>query len=48
MIDINNTATNGYILCSECNFNGLENNGDWDGIDAWMPMPEPYKKDGAE
>ena len=23
---------------------GLENNGDWDGIDAWMPMPEPYKK----
>lgn len=25
---------------------GLENNGDWDGIDAWMPKPEPYKKEG--
>ena len=24
MIDINNTATNGYVLCSECSFNGLE------------------------
>lgn len=23
---------------------GLENNGDWDGVDAWMPKPEPYKK----
>lgn len=27
---------------------GLENNGDWDGVDAWQPMPEPYKKGGAE
>lgn len=27
---------------------GLENNGDWDGVDAWMPKPEPYKKEGAE
>lgn len=27
---------------------GLENNGDWDGVDAWMPKPEPYKKDGEE
>lgn len=27
---------------------GLENNGDWDGIDAWMPKPEPYKKEGTE
>jgi hypothetical protein len=25
---------------------GLENNGDWDGVDAWMPKPEPYKKGG--
>ena len=24
---------------------GLEENGDWDGIDAWMPLPEPYKKE---
>lgn len=27
---------------------GLENNGDWDGVDAWMPKPEPYKKGGIE
>lgn len=25
---------------------GLEINGDWDGVDAWMPKPEPYKKEG--
>lgn len=25
---------------------GLEGNGDWDGVDAWMPLPEPYKKEG--
>ena len=25
---------------------GLEGNGDWECIDAWMPLPEPYKKDG--
>lgn len=24
---------------------GLENNGDWDGIDAWMPLPKPYKSE---
>lgn len=23
---------------------GLETNGDWEGVDAWMPKPEPYKK----
>jgi hypothetical protein len=23
---------------------GLEGNGDWEGIDAWMPLPEPYKE----
>ena len=27
---------------------GLEGNGDWDGVDAWMPKPEPYKKEGEE
>lgn len=21
---------------------GLEGNGDWDGVIAWMPLPEPY------
>jgi len=26
----------------------LETNGDWDGIIAWMPLPEPYKKEGEE
>lgn len=25
---------------------GLESNGDWNGITAWMPLPEPYKKEG--
>lgn len=23
---------------------GLEENGDWDGVDAWMPLPETYKE----
>lgn len=23
---------------------GLEGNGDWEGIYAWMPLPEPYKR----
>lgn len=27
---------------------GLENNGDWNGVDAWMPKPEPYKVGGKE
>ena len=27
---------------------GLYGNGDWDGVDAWMPVPEPYKKEGDE
>lgn len=27
---------------------GLEAYGDWDGFDAWMPKPEPYKKEGTE
>jgi len=25
---------------------GLYTNGDWEGIDAWMPKPEQYKKGG--
>jgi len=25
---------------------GLEGNGDWDGVEAWMPLPEQYKKEG--
>lgn len=27
---------------------GLEGNGDWDGVIAWMPLPEPYKNEGDE
>ena len=27
---------------------GLEGKGDWDGVDAWMPKPEPYKKGGKD
>lgn len=23
---------------------GLEENGDWDGVVAWMPLPEPFVK----
>ena len=31
----------------ECGY-GLEENGDWDGIVAWMPLPEPYGGGEAE
>ena len=27
---------------------GLESNGDWDCITAWMPLPEPYKRSEDE
>lgn len=27
---------------------GLEANGDWDGVEAWMPKPERYKKEGDQ
>ena len=30
--------------CDDCY--GLEEGGDWDGVLAWMPLPEPYKKGG--
>lgn len=46
------TSFGRYVKEDICSYDeygcGLENNGDWDGIDAWMPMPEPYKKGGAE
>ena len=38
----NDALLNGF------NTYGLEGNGDWEGIDAWMPMPEPYKKGEEE
>lgn len=32
-------------ICSwDEDFCGLEYYGDWDGVDAWMLPPEPYKK----
>jgi len=41
-----------YVHEDICSWNedccGLENNGDWDGVDAWMPKPEPYKKEGEQ
>ena len=27
---------------------GLEGNGDWDDVIAWMPLPEPYKEETWE
>lgn len=27
---------------------GLEERGDFDNVLAWMPLPEPYKEEGAE
>lgn len=27
---------------------GLEERGDWDGVLAWMPVPEPYKPETEE
>ena len=27
---------------------GLENRGDWDGVTAWAPMPDPYKEAGND
>lgn len=34
----NDVTDGGYTLF------GLEENGDWEGINAWMPLPEPYKR----
>ncbi len=34
-----------YIDCiSGFNSYGLEKMGDWSGVTAWMPMPEPYEE----
>lgn len=36
-------------ICSwDEDFCGLEFYGDWDGVDAWMPKPEPYKEGGTK
>ena len=35
-----------WISMDKCEIDGgcygLEGNGDWDGVIAWMPLPEPY------
>lgn len=40
-------SDHGYVCTDICTFDGqgywLEGKGDWLDIDAWMPMPEPYK-----
>lgn len=28
-------------------FRSLEESGDWEGVTAWLPAPEQYKKEGA-
>lgn len=43
----------GHIYLDRCEIDpdygyGLEENGDWDGIVAWMPLPAPYKKEGEQ
>lgn len=36
-----------WISMDKCEIDGgcygLEGNGDWDGVIAWMPLPEPYE-----
>ena len=42
------TFKSGYVNMDICEIDGglygLEGNGDWDGIIAWMPLPEPYSE----
>ena len=43
----------GFVSIDTCVYDpdygyGLEENGDWDGVTAWMPLPEPYKKGGEK
>lgn len=42
------TSKSGYVNMDICEIDGglygLEENGDWDGIIAWMPLPEPYRE----
>lgn len=38
-----------WISMDKCEIDGgwigLEGNGDWYGVSAWMPLPEPYRAD---
>lgn len=45
-------STERYVHIDVCCYDpdegyGLEENGDWDGVTAWMPLPEPYKPEGG-
>lgn len=39
-----------WICMDKCEIDdgcyGLEGNGDWEDVIAWMPLPKPYKTDG--
>lgn len=41
-----------WISMDKCEIDGgcygLEGNGDWDGVIAWMPIPMPYKMEEVE
>lgn len=50
-------STGEYVIADVCfiedgfgsmNCYSLENRGDWEGVNAWMPMPEPYKEEDHE
>lgn len=43
-------STHWGVRLDKCDYDpdygfGLEENGDWDGVLAWMPLPEPYKSE---
>lgn len=41
-----------WISMDKCEIDGgcygLEGNGDWEDVIAWMPQPEPYREEGTE
>lgn len=44
---------NGYVCMDKCEVDedclyGLEGNGDWYGVIAWCPLPEPYKAESED
>ena len=44
------TTKYGHIFLDTCVLDsggyGLEEYGDWEDVIAWLPLPEPYKKEG--
>ena len=46
-------STHWGVRLDKCDYDpdygfGLEENGDWDGVLAWMPLPEPYKSEAQD